>query len=98
MRSNFGCRVCFPPPPTATPGRGGHGSRFDPRRLGCGVPARAGGAIWTRTAIADVEVERVADALRGGMSIRETADSLGLNKSKVERLKAKAKEKGLLDG
>lgn len=58
---------------------------------------RDGTAIWTRTAIADVELKRVADALREGMSIREAAAELEMNKSKVERLKAKAKEQGLLD-
>jgi putative DNA primase/helicase len=58
---------------------------------------RAGVAIWMRTTITDVEVKRVADALRDGMSIRDAAGELGMNKSKVERLKVKAKERGLLD-
>ncbi len=58
---------------------------------------RNGTAIWTRTAIADADVKRVADAIHEGMSIREAASDLGMNKSKVERLKAKAKEQGLLD-
>ena len=34
---------------------------------------RDGAAIWTRTTIADVELKRVADAMRDGMSIREAA-------------------------
>ena len=58
---------------------------------------RDGAAIWTRTAIADVDLQRVADALSEGMSIREAAKALGMNRSKVERLKAKANERGLLD-
>lgn len=41
---------------------------------------------------------RVADALREGMSIRDTADALDMHKSKVERLKKKAVAEGLLDG
>jgi hypothetical protein len=57
---------------------------------------RDGAAIWSRTAIADVELKRVADAIRDGMSLREAAAELGINKSKVERLKAKADERGLL--
>jgi putative DNA primase/helicase len=58
---------------------------------------RDGAAIWTQTAIADVDLKRVADAIREGKSIRETATDLGMNKSKVERLRAKAKEQGLLN-
>ena len=53
---------------------------------------RDGAAIWTRTAIADADLKRVADALPEGMSIREAAEALEMNKSKVERLKAKANE------
>jgi len=52
---------------------------------------------WTRSTIADVELKKVADAIREGMSIREAADSLGMHKSKVERLRTKAREQGLLD-
>jgi putative DNA primase/helicase len=52
-------------------------------------------AVWTRTAIADADLERVAEAMRDGLSVRETAKELGMSKS--ERLKAKAKDKGLLD-
>jgi hypothetical protein len=59
---------------------------------------RNGTAIWTRRPIADVDLKRVADAMRDGMSIRKAAADLEMNKSKVERLKAKAKEQGLLDG
>jgi putative DNA primase/helicase len=54
-------------------------------------------AVWTRTAISDAEVSRVAEALASGMSIRETAQELGLHKSKVERLKKRAVEMGMLN-
>jgi transposase len=53
--------------------------------------------LWTRTEITDAELVRVADALRDGMSIRETADELGMHRSRVERLKKRAAEKGMLD-
>ena len=56
-----------------------------------------GAAIWTRATIADVEMKRVVEAMRDGMSLRDAATELGMTKSKVERLKAKAKEQGLLD-
>jgi hypothetical protein len=61
---------------------------------GDGIRDRA--ALWTRKAIADVELERVVEALRQGLSIRDAANELGMTKSKVERLRAKAKERGLL--
>jgi AAA domain-containing protein len=77
-------------------GRGIHGD--DARPIEARYEERDGAAIWTRTEIADAEVTRVADALNGGLSIREAAVELGIHKSKVERLKKKAAERGLLDG
>jgi hypothetical protein len=77
-------------------GRGIHGD--DARPIEARYEERDGAAIWTRTEIADAEVTRVADALNGGLSIRQVADELGIHKSKVERLKKKAAERGLLDG
>jgi putative DNA primase/helicase len=56
---------------------------------------RDSAAIWTRKAMADADLKRVAEAIRDGMSIREAANALGMHKSKVERLKAKAAEQGL---
>jgi putative DNA primase/helicase len=53
-------------------------------------------AVWTRTEIADAELLSVVEALRDGMSIRETAQELGIHRSKVERLKKRAVEKGML--
>jgi putative DNA primase/helicase len=58
---------------------------------------RDGAAVWTRRTIADVEMKRVVDAMGDGMSLRNAATELGMSKSKVERLKAKAKEQGLLN-
>jgi putative DNA primase/helicase len=58
---------------------------------------RDGAAMWTRTEVADSELTRVVDALRAGMSIRETADEFGMHRSKVERLKKKAAGAGLLN-
>jgi putative DNA primase/helicase len=58
---------------------------------------RDGAAVWTRRTIADVEMKRVVDAMGDGMSLRNAATELGMSKSKVERLKAKAKERGLLN-
>ena len=77
-------------------GRGIHGD--DARPIEARYEERDRAAIWTRTEIADAEVTRVAEALNDGLSIREAADELGIHKSKVERLKKKAAERGLLDG
>lgn len=54
--------------------------------------------LWIRKEITDAEVARVANALQDGMTIREAAKSLEMHRSKVERLKKKAIESGLLDG
>lgn len=75
--------------------RGFHGTDAEP--FEARYEERDGAAIWTRRTIADADLKRVADAIREGMSIREAADDLDMNKSKVERLRAKAKEQGLLD-
>jgi putative DNA primase/helicase len=52
-------------------------------------------AVWTRTAISDQEVARVLEARANGLSIRETAKKLGMDKSKVERLKKRATTLGM---
>jgi KaiC/GvpD/RAD55 family RecA-like ATPase len=57
---------------------------------------RDGAAAWTRSEIVDVERARVVAALQEGMSIREAAESLGLHRSKVERLRKKAIDNGEL--
>ena len=76
--------------------RGFHGSGAEP--FEALYEERSGAAVWTRTTIADADVRRVGDLLRDGVSIRDAAHDLGMSKSKVERLKAKAVGQGLLDG
>lgn len=46
----------------------------------------------------DAEFARVVDALRDGMSIREAAEATGIHRSKVERMKKRAVEAGMLNG
>jgi hypothetical protein len=53
-------------------------------------------AVWTRTDISDADRARVVAAIKDGMSIREAAEELDMNKSKVERLRRKAIEAGEL--
>ncbi len=53
-------------------------------------------ALWTRTEISDADRARVVAAIKDGMSIRETAKHLEMHKSKVERLKRKARDAGEL--
>jgi putative DNA primase/helicase len=76
--------------------RGFHGD--DARPFEARYEERDGAALWTRTEIVDVEMGRVAEALRGGMSIRKAAEVLEMDRSKVERLKKKAANRGMLDG
>jgi hypothetical protein len=52
--------------------RGFHGD--DARPFEARYEERDGAALWTRIEIADAELVGVAEALRGGMSIRETAN------------------------
>ncbi len=59
---------------------------------------RDGAAIWSRTEISDAELRRVVDAVREGMTVREAADELAMSKSKVQRLRDQARQKGMLDG
>lgn len=70
----------------------------DARSFEAQYEVRGSAAFWTRSEIADIEIDRVTEALGGGMSIRETAAELGLSGSKVERLKKKATSQGKLDG
>jgi transposase-like protein len=57
---------------------------------------RDGVAVWTRTEMVDAERARVVAALKDGMSIRDAAKELDISKSKVERLRRKAMERGEL--
>ena len=70
----------------------------DARSFEARYEERDGVALWTRTEIADAEIGRVVELLRGGMSIREAAKELGIHRSRVERLKKKAVEQGMLNG
>jgi DnaB helicase-like protein/AAA domain-containing protein/Homeodomain-like domain-containing protein len=74
--------------------RGFYGKDAEPFEVRYEV--RDGVAVWTRTEIVDAERARVVAALKDGMSIREAADALGIHRSKVDRLRQKAMEKGEL--
>jgi putative DNA primase/helicase len=75
--------------------RGFHGADVEP--FEARYEERDGAAVWTRAAIADVELKRVADAVRDGLSVNDAAEALGMHRSKVGRLRLRAKEQGLLD-
>ncbi len=57
---------------------------------------REGAAVWTRSNVVDADLNRVAEAARNGMSVRETAVALSMSKSTVQRVRERAKEQGLL--
>jgi hypothetical protein len=55
-----------------------------------------GKAVWTTSALRDLEVEQVLDMSQARMSVRDIAAELGIGKSKVSRLQVKLKEDGRL--
>lgn len=75
--------------------RGFHGADAQPFEARYEV--RDGAAMWTRTAITDAELRRVADVIGGGLSVREAGKMLEMPKSKVQRLKERAEKQGLLN-
>jgi putative DNA primase/helicase len=75
--------------------RGFHGADAQPFEARYEV--RDGAAMWTRTAITDAELRRVADVIGGGLSVREVGKMLEMPKSKVQRLKERAEKQGLLN-
>ncbi len=54
-------------------------------------------ASWDVSVADDALVDRVAELLNAGQSIRDTGQALGIHKSKVERLKARAVKNGKLN-
>jgi putative DNA primase/helicase len=75
--------------------RGFHGEAAQP--FEAKYETRDNAAVWTLTAASDAETARVVAALQDGMSIREAAKHLNMHRSKIERLKRKAAEAGMLD-
>jgi putative DNA primase/helicase len=55
-----------------------------------------GKAVWTTSALRDLEVEQVLDMSQARLSVRNIATELGIGKSKVSRIQAKLKEEGRL--
>ncbi len=55
-----------------------------------------GEARWNTKDSEDAMLERVAALIREGTSIRNAAEELGINRSRVERLKKKAQAQGML--
>ena len=53
--------------------------------------------VWTTCAIADLEMEQVIDMTGSKMSVRDIASELGIGKSTVSRLQAKARAEGRLE-
>jgi putative DNA primase/helicase len=60
------------------------------------LEVRDGAAMWTMRDLADVDMQRVIDLAREGLSVRDISDETGLSKSTVQRLKTKAVEAGLV--
>jgi KaiC/GvpD/RAD55 family RecA-like ATPase len=71
--------------------RGFHGDDAKP------FEAALGENGWTTRELADADMARVVALTGEGMSVRDIAHETGFTKSRVDRLKAKAREAGLLD-
>lgn len=74
--------------------RGFHGADAQP--FEARYEERDGAAMWTRTAIKNAELHRVAGAIGDGLSVREAGKALEMSKSKVQQLKEQAEKQGLL--
>jgi len=75
--------------------RGFHGDEAKPFEVRMQLEG-SGAAHWNMHDAQDALLERAASLYRDGVSIRGAADELGVSKGKAERLRAKAKEQGLL--
>ena len=62
------------------------------------LEVRDGAAIWTTRDLEDAAFDRVIELAGDGLTVRDIADELGLSKSKVQRLKTRAKAEGRLNG
>jgi hypothetical protein len=56
-----------------------------------------GAALWTRNALADVDLNRVVELTRAEMTIREIAEETNIPKSTVHRLQKEARRRKILD-
>lgn len=54
-----------------------------------------GATFWTTADLENVELNRVAELVADGYTVRDIGDELGISKSKAQRLKAKAEAEGL---
>jgi putative DNA primase/helicase len=70
--------------------RGLHGDCVKP--FEAKLEVRDGAANWTIREVDDVELARVKAFAEDGYSVRDTAEEMGLSKSKVQRLRDKIKE------
>ena len=51
--------------------------------------------VWTMRNLEDVDLMRVAELLKEGISVRDIATETGLSRSKVGRLKRRAEQDGI---
>jgi putative DNA primase/helicase len=77
--------------------RGFHGEEARPFEVRMQLESN-GAAHWSMSDAEDAPLQRAAALFIDGASIRGAADELGVTKSKAERLKRKAEERGLLGG
>ncbi len=69
----------------------------DVRSFEAKLETRDGHVFWTMKDSDDSAIERVAEAINAGLSIRDAAKEAGVSKSTAQRHKLKAAERGLLN-
>lgn len=75
--------------------RGFHGT--DATSFEARLEIRDGVAVWSTQSLQEMELMRVAQLVRGGMSTREIEAATAISKSRVNRIMQKARDKGLLE-
>lgn len=61
------------------------------------LEVRDGASFWTTRDLEDVTLQQVVNLTGEGLTVREIADEIGLSKSKVNRIQAKARREGMID-
>jgi putative DNA primase/helicase len=62
------------------------------------LQVRDDAAIWEMRDLEDVEMNRVIELTKEGLSVRDIQEETGISKSSVQRLRKKAQAEGLLEG
>ena len=57
-----------------------------------------GASFWITRDLEDVTLQQVVNLTGEGLSVRDIADEIAISKSRVQRIKNRARQEGLIDG